>query len=220
MRFLVIGLALGFATGVVAQVPRPLRVRASAVTVPCVEVAATAYRRATGRGITVEAGAVTAPDSGAGFDVVVGADEELTRVIEGGSSQPDLDVDVARLPWVLVGAQGGAAKLSKSSGARVRVVDGPVGLEARAWLRKSGQVAQASTLLRGGLVSLAQDEVALVPASLAGGTGTAVDVPPVVVRAVGMRASSNATGVAQFLAWVEKGPGNEAFCDCGKVAVR
>jgi hypothetical protein len=196
----------------------PFRIKASPVVAPCVEAAARAYRQTSGRIVEVHTEAIERRDAGDGFDVVVGADEELTRVIEGGSSHPDRDVDVARIPWVLLTPSPGAggAALSKS-GAPVRVIDGPVGLEARAWLRRTGRLAASEALAREGARSLAPGESALVPVSLAGGVlGVAVDVPPVVARAVGMRASAQPAVVVEFLAFLETGPGSTAFGACGR----
>jgi hypothetical protein len=201
----------------------PLRVKASPVTSACVEAVVAAYRSHTGRAVVVDAAAVEAPDAGRGYDVVVGADEELTRVLEGGSAHPDHDVDVARVPWVLLGATPGtqARKALAASSAKVRVVDGPVGLEGRSWLRRTGRATVSGGVARGGPVQLDAGEMALVPASMAGlAEGVAVDVPPVVVRAVGMRASRQTAGIVDFLAFMETGPGNAAFCACGRTDLR
>ena len=197
----------------------PLRVKVSPATAPCVEAAVAAYRSATGRATLVETGPVEGSNAGQSFDVVVGADEELTRVIEGGSAHPDYDIDVAKVPWVLLGASAGSSTVKALSvaDAKVKVVEGPVGLEARSWLRRSGRATVSASVPRGGPVRLEVGELALVPASLdAGSLGMVVDVPPMVVRAVGMRASLHLTLVGEFLAFLEKGPGNAAFCTCGR----
>jgi hypothetical protein len=222
-RWAVPAVAVLFFRPAVAVGAEPLRVKASPVMSACVEAVAVAYRSATGRAVVVDTVMVEAPDAGRGYDVVVGADEELTRVLEGGSAHPDHDIDVARVPWVLLGATPGtqAVEALATSNAKVRVVDGPVGLEARSWLRRTGRAAVSGGVARGGPVRLDVGEMALVPASIAGPSeGVAVDVPPVVVRAVGMRTSRQLSAVADFLAFLEKGPGKAAFCACGRAEAR
>ena len=86
-----------------------LVVKASPTTSPCAAAAAEAFRRATGSAVEVQTATIGPVGSAAGADVVVAIEEELTRVIEGGESAPDLEVDVATIPWVLTGAGTGNA---------------------------------------------------------------------------------------------------------------
>jgi hypothetical protein len=66
----------------------------------------------------------------------VAADQELHRVIESGVSHPELDVEVARIPWVLAGAPGTTAPDLRALGRSatlVRSLDGVVARET--WRR-------------------------------------------------------------------------------------
>src|SRR5512141_2669070 len=83
----------------------PLVVKASPVARPCVLAAASAFG-SSGARVTVQVAVVGAVDSARGADVVVAAEEELTRVIEGGASMPDVDAELGTIPWVLVGPAG------------------------------------------------------------------------------------------------------------------
>ena len=82
--------------------------RASPATSPCAAAAAEAFRQATGAPVEVQTAAIGRVGSASGADVVVAIEEELTRVIEGGESVPDLEFEVATIPWVLTGAGAGA----------------------------------------------------------------------------------------------------------------
>ena len=107
--------------------------KASPAVAPCVAAAGLEYERATGRKLVVETAAIGSPTSADGADVVVAADQELNRVIESGATHPDLDVDVARIPWVLAAPPGTPAPeigaLGRSA-TRVRVLGGIVAREA------------------------------------------------------------------------------------------
>ena len=122
--------------------------------------------------------------------MVVAIEEELTRVIEGGESAPDLEVDVATIPWVLTGAGTGTPDLRSlaRSGARVRVLGGAIGRHARQSLETLPPDRVETVRTPDGLRNLAPGELALVPLSLAGpGPVTATDVPALVAQAVGVR---------------------------------
>jgi hypothetical protein len=217
MRFASL-LTLAAATAVAG--PRPLLVRASPAAAPCVAAAATEYGRTTGRAVRVETAALGSAASAAGADVVIGADEELYRIEESGSSRPDLDRDVARIPWVLVGAPGTPSpdlrSLERSAG-RVRVLGGVVGREARRSL---------GTLAPGGLESLPAGEApprlepgeaAVVPLSLAGpGPVSNLSIPPLTVRALGVRGSAQADAARAFLDFLAGEAGNATFRACGR----
>jgi hypothetical protein len=197
-----------------------LRVRASPAVGPCVEAVKPLYEATFKGKLTVEVARLESAASGTGADAVVGAEGELTHLIEGGASHPDLDVDVATIPWVLVGPSVDVAPdiraLDRPS-VRVHVLGGTVGLEARRMLQRlpPENVRSLTTPYRP--VQLAESELAVVPLSLAGrGRVSPLPLPPLLVRAVGVRASANLGGARQFLSFLERGPGNAAFRACGR----
>lgn len=199
-----------------------LRVKASPAVAPCVAAVKPLYERTFGRVLVVETVALGPASSAAGADVVVGADAEMTRILESGASHPDLDIDVATIPWVLVGSSGEAAPdlraLDRSS-SRVRVLGGAVGFEARRSLQHLPPERVTSFTAAPGPVRLAEGELAVVPLSLAGkGPVAALAIPPLVARAVGVRASANLDAARRFLDFLSQGPGNAAFRQCGREA--
>jgi hypothetical protein len=208
-----------------APAPGPLRVKASPAVAPCVVAAGLEYERATGRKLLVETVAVGDPTSADGADVVVAADQELNRVIESGATHPDLDVDVARIPWVLATAPGTPSveigALARSA-APVRVLGGTVSREALRNLSLQGATPEHAQRFDGarGPVRLAPGEAAIVPLSLAGpGPVSRLAVPPLVARALGVRASARTTDVRALLDFLA-GPGNETFRACGRSEAR
>jgi hypothetical protein len=209
-----------------AAAPTPLRVKASPAVAPCVAAAALEYERSTGRKLAVETGALGSATSADGADVVVGADEELNRIIESGASHPDLDLDVARIPWVLVGAPGTAAPDLRALGrsaTRVRTLSGVVAREAWRSLAQQGlapERADRRADVRAPL-RLEPGEAAVVPLSLAGpGPVSSLSVPPITARALGVRASARKDAARAFLDFLAGGPGNEAFRACGRTKAR
>jgi hypothetical protein len=206
-----------------AQDPAALRVNASPVASPCVAAAGAAFTRATSHPVAVRTGDVEHVGEAASADVVVGADEELTRVIEGGESDPDLDVDVARIPWVLLTPPGtpAASLEALSSGIRrVRVLGGTVGRRARGTMGPlpAGRVETVSPA--GERVRVDPGEAAIVPLSLAGpGHVSSLPMRPVVVRAVGVRASPRRDLARAFLDFLV-GEGNPVFAACGREDAR
>lgn len=215
-------LLAGVASG---PVPGVLRVKASPAVAPCVVAAGLEYERATGRKVVVETTAIGSPTSAAGADVVVASDRELNRVIESGATHPDLDVDVARIPWVLAAAPGTAAPeigaLARSA-MPVRVLGGTVSHEALRNLSLQGTAPGNATRFDGarGAVRLSPGEAAIVPLSLAGsGPVTPLAVPPLTARALGVRASARTTDARAFLDFLA-GPGNVAFRACGRPEAR
>jgi hypothetical protein len=157
--------------------------------------------------------------------VVVAADQELNRVIESGATHPDLDLDVARIPWVLAGAPGAAlpevGALARSA-TRVRVLGGAVSREALRNLSLQGTAPGNATRFDGsrGPVRLSPGEAAIVPLSLAGpGPVTTLAVPPLTARALGVRTSTRTADARAFLDFLA-GPGNEAFRACGRPEAR
>jgi hypothetical protein len=200
-----------------------LVVKASPTTSPCAAAAAEAFRLATGSAVEVQSAPIGPVGSAAGADVVVAIEEELTRVIEGGESAPDLEVDVATIPWVLAGAGTGTADLRglARSGARVRVLGGAIGRHARQSLEALPPDRVQTARTPDGLRNLAPGELTLVPLSLAGpGPVAATDVPALLAQAVGVRGSPRAGAARVFVEFLATGPGNAAFRSCGRVSGR
>jgi hypothetical protein len=194
-------------------------VKASPVAQPCVRAAASAY----GSLVVVRTGEVGPVQSAVDADVVVAAEEELTRVIEGGGSLPDVEADLGAIPWVLVAPAGspsptGIRALSRTSGL-VRVPRGVIARHARASLegmepgRVRGVPADAAAL------APRTGELALVPLSLAGrGSIAATEVPPVKVVAVVSRSSARPDAARAFVEYLSGGKGHAAFLACGREA--
>ena len=202
--------------------PPALRVKASPAVAPCVAAAALEYQRATGRGLALDTVSLGSPASAAGADVVVAADQVLNRIIESGTSHPDLDMDVARIPWVLSAPPGAAALDVRALGGTtvlVRTLDGVVAREAWRSLAQQGlspgRVERVRDPRAG--VRLQPGEAAVVPLSLAGpGPVSSLAVPPLTVRALGVRASVRTDAARDFLAFLTGEAGNAAFRACGR----
>jgi hypothetical protein len=207
-----------------AAAPRAdaLSVRASAAVAPCVSAAAVLFERTSGRPVAVQTAKIGAAASAQGADVVVAVAEELTRVIESGSTEPDLDVDVASIPWVLTGATRGGDLHSLATGeATVRVPAGVIARHARRSLESLPPSRVRTESSPAAFRSLKKDEVALVPLSLAGsGPVTATDVPPLYVQALGVRGTPRPDAARAFLQFLAAGPGNAAFRACGRTDAR
>jgi ABC-type molybdate transport system substrate-binding protein len=218
-------LVLALVAGPAGSTPTSLRVKASPAVAPCTTAAGLAYERATGRAVTVETTAIGPHDSANGADVVVAADEELNRVIESGATSPDLDVDVAKIPWVLARpADSGvvdAAGLGQTPG-RVRMLGGVVGREPLRLLQKQGTAPKQLERIRDTReLRLGQGELAIVPLSLAGSLPvSSLEVPPLTARALGVRASARQDAARQFLDFLASEHGNAAFRACGRTAAR
>jgi hypothetical protein len=220
MSFLLLALPLLVAAAPPAAVP--LRVKASPAVAPCVAAAALAHERATGRLLVVESTPIVDAASAAGADVVVAADAELHRIIEAGATHPDLDVDVARIPWVLASGDGPAGASVQSlarSGSVVRVLGGAAGHEASRSLQRLGLDAARVERLRepAAPLRLRPGEAAVVPLSLAGpGSVTSLDIQPLTARALGVRASGRRDAIRAFLDFLTGEPGSAAFRACGR----
>jgi hypothetical protein len=216
-------LLLALVTGSAGPAAAPLRVKASPAVAPCAAAAGAAYESATGRAVAVEAVSIGAHDSASGADVVVAADEELNRVIESGATSPDLDVDVAKIPWVLAGSAGSGvvdtAALGRTA-APVRMLGGVVGREPLRVLQKQGSAPKQLARLRDAReLRLGRGELAIVPLSLAGSLPvSSLDVPPLTARALGVRASARQDAARQFLDFLAGQQGNAAFRACGREA--
>jgi len=204
--------------------PEALHVKASPAVAPCVAATVLQYERATGRRVTVETAAIGGPASAAGADVVVAADEELPRVIESGATHPELDVDVARIPWVLAGAAGTPTPDLRAlgrPGATVRSLDGVVAREAWRQLALRGFSPARVERIAEVPLRLEPGETAVVPLSLAGpGPVSALDVSPLTVRALGVRATARPAAVRDFLDFLTGEKGNAAFRTCGRAEAR
>ena len=220
--FLVLVLLAGAAS---APAPGALRVKASPAVAPCVVAAGLEYERTTGRRLSVETAAIGEHTSADGSRRGRGRGPGAQPGHRVRRHAPDLDVDVARIPWVLAAAPGTAAPeigaLARSA-TRVRVLGGTVSREALRNLSLQGKAPGNATRFDGarGAVRLSPGEAAIVPLSLAGpGPVTLLDVPPLTARALGVRASARTTEARAFLDFLA-GPGNEAFRACGRSEAR
>ena len=217
-------LVLGLLAAPLLAAPAALRVKASPAVAPCVAAAAAEYQRTSGRRVDVETAAIGSQDSADGADVVVAADSELHRVIESGASDPDLEVEVATIPWVLAGAPGTATPELRSfarTGSVVRTLGGAVARETWRRLHLQGFSPARVERVREAPVRLQAGEAAVVPLSLAGaGPATTLDVPPLRVRAVGVGASARKDAGRAFLDFLAAAPGSAAFRACGRTEGR
>jgi len=218
--------SIATATGGPAAPPAAgsLVVKASPVARPCVLAAAAAIGSSATR-VRIEPADIGTVGSAAGADVVVAAQEELTRVIEGGASMPEAESEIGRIPWVLVAPPGSPAPndlqgLARSD-APVRVPRGAIARHARASLEGLPPGRVRSVRAEASAVAPRAGELALVPLSLAGaGAATATQVPPVLVLAVGVRTSTRPDAARAFVEFLATGPGNAAFRACGREATR
>jgi Bacterial extracellular solute-binding protein len=200
------------ATGSPAAAPggAPLRVRATAAVAPCVEAAARAYEKKTGRAV-VETGTLL---DAATADVLVGSAAEVTRALESGAAAPDSDAEVARVPWLLVVTAGNPYGLTSlgdaaRAGIEVWVAGGAAAHAAR-------RVAEAAAPNR---VREASDgtvpsgaAAALAPLCLAGaGERVRVDVPDLVVEAAVAARTSRARAAGDFVTFLASPDGRRAF---------
>lgn len=203
-----------------------LRVKASPAVAPCVAASLAEYRRTTGQAASLEVGELGMPATAAGADLVVGADQEVGRIIESGTSAPDLDVDVAKVPWVLVApphTQGMELRSLGATDAVVRTLQGVVAREAWRNLDQQGLSPRRVERVRapGSPLALGPGEVGIVPLSLAGpGPVTSLPVPPLTVRALGVRASAQAAASRRFLDFLTGEAGQAAFAACGRNQAR
>jgi len=216
-------LILVLAAAAAPAAPDALRVRASPAVAPCVAAAGAPFERASGRTLVVETAPLESAASADGADLVVGADAELHRIIESGASRPDLDLDVARIPWVLVGPPGAAAPdvhALEREGARVRVLGGALGRQARRSLQGVASSRLAGLPAGAGPLRLEAGETAVVPLRLAGpGPVSPPAIPPFPARALGVRASPRTEAARAFVEFLAGETGNAAFRGCGRPEV-
>ena len=188
----------------------PLRVRATAAVAPCVEAAARAYEKKTGRAI-VETGTLL---DAATADVLVGAAVEVTRALESGAAAVDSDALVARVPWVLVVTAGNPYHLgglgdAARAGIEVWVAGGAAAHAARraAEAAAPSRVREASdgTVPNGAAAALA-------PLCLAGsGERVPVDLPDLVVEAAVSARAARPDAARDFVAFLASPDGRRAF---------
>lgn len=200
-----------------------LIVRTSPAVSPCVMAVAAAMEEATGRRAHVDTAAIGPAGSARGADVVVAFEQELTRVLEGGESADDLDVDVATIPWVFAGKGAAGTSLHglARSATRVSVFGGVISRGALQSLESLPPERVSSVRDAGKVRRLQAGELVLVPLSLAGpGPVATAAVPPLRVRAVGVRASSRRDGTRAFLEFLTGSAGQAAFGRCGRDAAR
>jgi hypothetical protein len=206
----VLGLLLAVAG---SQAAPPLRVKVNPVAAPCLVAARQAYERASGRSFTIEAGDLEHAHSADGFDAVVGIEGELTRLLESGAVE--LDLGIARIPWVLVGGGGDVSALDRPRG-RVLVLGGQVGLAARRRLQHLPAEQVTSLPPRSAAVRPGPDALAVVPLSLAiGAASTQLDIPPLEVRGLTVARSGDPEGARRLVEFLASPEGAAAFADCG-----
>lgn len=198
-----------------------LVVKASPVARPCVLAAVPSFEAAGGPRVRLlPAASIGAVDSADGADVVVAVEQELTRVLEGGAALDDVDADLGTIPWVLAASASGAEvpdlRTLDRATATVRVPSGVISRHARASLQ-SLPPDRVRTTRAEPLGPLAPGELALVPLSLAGKARVrATDVPPLLVRALGVRGTARPEAARAFVDFLAHGRGNAAFRACGR----
>jgi hypothetical protein len=137
---------------------------------------------------------------------------------------------VAEIPWVAAGPAGTGAPSVASLG-RTQLVDVLGGVVAQeTWRQLAQRGLQPARSERGGrgaerepreAVRLQPGEAAVVPLSLAGAAAvTRLDVPPLLARALGVRASQRPEASRAFLDFLTSEKGNAAFRACGRADAR
>ncbi len=218
-------LLLALLAAPLAAAPPALRVKASPAVAPCVVAAGLEYERATGRRLAVETAAVGSPDSADGADVVVAADAGAQprhrvrglapRARRGRGAHPvgagrARRARPPRSSGPSAGRPRSCARSTASSPARPGAASGSRASPPRA----SSASARRRSASRPG-------EAAVVPLSLAGpGPVTALDVPPLSVHALGVRASPRKDAARAFLDFLAGETGNAAFRACGRTEAR
>jgi accessory colonization factor AcfC len=190
---------------------RGLVVRASEAAAPCVQAAARADSAPAG--VVVETGELRSGTA----DVLVGSSVEITRAVESDRALDEAETDIARIPWVLAVAGGNPLKLGSlddlaAADADVAVLGGPAAYEARRALALHRKERVHETTDASALSSAA---VALVPLSLAGsGERVAVEIPPLVIRAVVAASARRPEEARAFLRFLGSISGQKAFAAC------
>jgi hypothetical protein len=191
-----------------AAPPDTVHVRASAAFAACLAPALDAFTRTTGAGVTLT---VADPDPPQDADLVVGDDLEMTRLLEGGATDPSSAVDLGRVPWVLVVPTGSPAGVSALAAGPVSVLAGRAGQEARASLTMGPDRLEVTS----DAAALRRASRALVPRSLAGaGEWRPSDVRPLIATAALVSGSPRAMTAGRLLAFLSGGAGRAALESC------
>jgi hypothetical protein len=195
--------------GVGAVSAADLSVRATEVVAPCVRAAAGAYQTSSGQAVSVEAGAVR---HASGADVMVGADVEMTRALEGGDAVIGTEKPLSRIPWVIASAGLNITAVSHiARGAQVTIFGGPAAYEARRALSaRSVQLRETTDL-----AVLRKASVAVAPLSIAGpGDHTLADIPRIPVSAAVAEGARHPEAAAAFVSFLASPAGQAAFATC------
>lgn len=184
-----------------------VKVRASLATAPCLRSALEAYAASE---VAVDVGDVR---GARGFDVLVGSAPEVDRALEGGEALIDTDVELARIPWVLVSSSGAASLDALArTGAAVTLPAGPESYEARRALSGFARERVRETRDAGVLRAAT---AALVPLSLAGpGPRRAVDVYPILAKAAVTKGAAREAAARELVAYLGSDAGTRAFAAC------
>jgi accessory colonization factor AcfC len=142
---------------------------------------------------------------------------EITRAIEAGRAEEGSDVDIASIPWILALEPGrprdvgGLEDLGRTGG-EVLLLGGAAAYEARRALAAFPEIDVHETT---DVASLHAAAAAIIPLSLARGTGhAALDIPPVVARAVVTRRPQSPAAAA-FVGFLASEEGRRVFAACG-----
>jgi accessory colonization factor AcfC len=147
---------------------------------------------------------------------------EITRAIEAGRAEEGSDVDIASIPWILAlepGAPRGLGRLEDlaRTGGEVLLLGGAAAYEARRALAAFPEIEVHETT---DVVSLRSASAAVIPLSLAAGTGHAVlGIPPVVARAAVTRRPRSPVAAAAFVGFLASEEGQRVFAACGAPVV-
>ncbi len=191
-----------------------LRVVATEAVAPCVRPAAQVFARR-GTAVDVLVGRL-ADDRRA--DVLVASSVGITRAIEAGRAEEGSDVDIASIPWVLAVEPGGPRGLGRLEDLRrtsgeVLVLGGAAAYEARRALAELPEIEVHEST---DAATLASASVAVIPLSLARGTGhVSLDIPPVVARAAVTRRPPRPADAAAFVGFLASEEGRRVFAACG-----
>jgi hypothetical protein len=138
-----------------------LKLRATGSLAPCVQGVASAFAQQHGP-VSVSVGPLA---DRVDEQVLIGADVEITRLIESGLAMEGSDVDIARVPWVLLGPEADSVGLEEllRSGVELSVFEDPASHEV---LRALGDRPRGRITLTTDLEALRGARHAIVPLSL------------------------------------------------------
>jgi hypothetical protein len=197
-----------------AEAP-PLRLWVTPALRDCAAALAAGFSSRTGVAVAVRSSDVPEP---AEADLLIGADSELTRVLEGGLGDERSAVRLGEVPWVMLLPDGEApprdlASFAATGSSPIAVLGGIAGREARAALASAaGRVAVSRDA-----AELASQERALVPRTLAGHRTQAPveDVTPLSILAVPVVASPRGAEVRALLQFLAGAEAKRTFAACG-----